>query len=199
MSNVFYHPSGNVGFSSFNFQQNLVSFIDKQGQPVDSLAIPNKLNYDFWENAGFADNPLILHYNPYHNKIVVADRFQNYIAVIDQQGNPVFQLEGAQLKSSESWDKSRSFYTIRSDKDYIYCLYRGHPMRVYNKEMERAEFVYPSKLFVFDWEGVARYEVNLSHETMSFTVDEKRERLIGNSPEFENGLTIYDLSAIKKK
>jgi hypothetical protein len=42
MMNVFYHPSGNVGFSSFNLQHNLVSFIDKQGQVVDSLAIPNK-------------------------------------------------------------------------------------------------------------------------------------------------------------
>lgn len=43
MMNVFLHPSGNVGFSSFNLQQNLISFIDKQGQPVDSLAITNKL------------------------------------------------------------------------------------------------------------------------------------------------------------
>ena len=199
MSNVFYHPSGNVGFSSFNLQQNLVSFIDKQGQPVDSLAIPNKLNRDFWENAGISDNPLILHYNPYHKKIVVAARFENFIAVIDQQGNPVFKLEGAPLKSDGSWDKYESFYTIQSDQEFIYCLYTGGSIGAYDKELKRFKPNYPKKLFVFDWKGLARYEINLSHEVIFLKLDADRERLIGKTQEFENGLIIYDLSALKKK
>ena len=198
MMNMFYHPSGNSGFTSFNLQQNLVSFIDKQGQLVDSLVIPNKFNRDFWANSGFADNPLILHYNPCHNKIVVAARFENFIAVIDEEGNPIFQLEPPPLKS-ESRDEYRTFYAIRSNQDFIYCLYIGGQIRVYNKEMGRIEMIYPKKLLVFDWKGIARYEVNLNHGIMSFTVDAERERLIGSTQEFENGLVIYDLSALKKK
>ena len=59
--------------------------------------------------------------------------------------------------------------------------------------------IYPNKLLVFDWAGLARYEINLCKELLYFTVDAERERLIGNTQEFENGLVIYDLSALKKK
>jgi hypothetical protein len=140
-----------------------------------------------------------LHYNPYHKKIVVAARFENFIAVIDKEGNPVFKLEGAPLKRSESWDKYESFSVIKSDKDFIYCLYTGGPISVYNKEMGRREMIYPNKLLVFDWQGLPRYKVNLSHEVIFLTLDAERERLIGTTQKFENGLIIYDLSALKKK
>ncbi|MFW5700693.1 MAG: BF3164 family lipoprotein [Cyclobacteriaceae bacterium] len=202
MMNVFYHPSGNVGFTSFNLQQDIVSFIDKQGQIVDSLAIPNKFNRDFWENAGFTDNPLILHYNPHHNKIVVATKEENFIAVIDEEGNPVFQLEGPAVISEspndmERWKKYKTFYQITSDQEFIYCLYRGGPMGFYDRELERLELNYPKTILVFDWQGSARFKINLCHELLYMTVDAERNRLIGRIREFENQLIIYDFSALK--
>jgi hypothetical protein len=204
MMNVFYHPSGNFGFTSYNLQNNLVSFIDKEGEEVDSLAIPNKLNLNFWENAGISDNPLILHYNSYHSKIVLADRNNNYIAVIDEDGNPIFQLEGTPVKNESSddmggWGKHQTFYLIKSDKEFIYCLYRGSTMGMYDEETGGIKSIYPTKLLVFDWQGLARYEINLNHEIMYFAIDEERERLIGNTQEFENGLVIYDLSILKNR
>ncbi len=202
MMNVFYHPSGHIGFSSFNLQKNLVSFIDKQGQMVDSLAIPNKLERDFWENAGFSDNPLILHYNPYHNKIVVAARKEDFIAVIDEEGNPVFQLEGPAVTSESptdmgTWKKYKTFYLIKSDQEFIYCLYRGGPMGFYDRELGRLKLNYPKTILVFDWQGSARFKINLCHELLYMTVDAERNRLIGRLREFENQLIIYDLSALK--
>ena len=42
--NVFFHASGNIGFTSVLLQKNLISFMNLNGKLVDSLAIPNKVS-----------------------------------------------------------------------------------------------------------------------------------------------------------
>jgi hypothetical protein len=62
--NMFYHPSGNIGFTIVMLQNNLVSFMDLNGNLVDSLAIPFKIYPDTWQDMGYSDVPLIYKYIP---------------------------------------------------------------------------------------------------------------------------------------
>jgi len=193
MMNMFYHPSGYFGFSSFNLQKNLATFINKDGEIIDSLAIPNKIYPDIWEDAGPSDNAIILHYNTFHKKYVVASRFKNNIAVIDEHGNPDFQLKGDPVESKSYF---RTFYSVVSDRDFIYCIYSGEVTLIYDIELQLGIPQYPNRVLVFDWNGVGRYDISLDHPVVFCALDSDRKRLIVSSEDFDNCLVTYDVSGL---
>ncbi len=194
--NMFYLPSGHIGFTSVMLQKNLVSFMDLSGQLVDSLAIPNKVYPDIWEYGGYSDNPLICKYVPEYNRMIVASRHENKVSVIKMDGTPVFQKEDIPETSNEihpgGWDIT--FYTINADETYIYLVYSGKSKAKYNAESGLNDIFYPNRLLVIDWEGNFRYDITLDHGIIFTTLDKKRKRLICDTKDFDNYLVSYDLS-----
>jgi len=200
MMNVFTHASGNLGFSCYSLQENLVSFIDLQGELVDNMAIPNTVFPYIWDNCNLSDHPILLHYNHSKKRTVVAARYENKIAVIDDQGNISFKLETPLKKMKmntrkTAWQgKYSTFYSIDSDKNFIYCLYRGGYAAGWDKSSKFPVNIYPSRLLVFDWNGVRKCELELDHEIIFSVLDENRNCFIGSSETAINGLVMYDLS-----
>jgi len=202
MMNVFNHPSGSLGFSCYYLQENLISFIDFQGELIEKRGIPNTVFPNIWDNNGYSDNPILIHYNPSQNKIVVAARYENKIAVIDDQGKISFKLETSiqktKMRTREiAWSgKYYTFYSIDSDENFIYCLYIGGYAFGWNKRSKLPITNYPSRLMVFDWNGEKKYEIQLDHGIVFSALDEKREQYIGSSENAVNGLVTYDLSLL---
>jgi len=194
ISNVFYYPPNIFGFTSFNLQQNLVSFINIEGKLIDSLCIPNKILPRLWDGMGNSENPLLVNYNELKNKCIIASRFTNYLAVADMKGNPLFQLKGSKIRNKISKDWI-TFYEIKSDEDFIYCLYVGRNITENTKDEVRVN--YPTRLLIFDWEGRGRYNVSLDHPIMFFNIDKSRDILIGSTPDFSNGIVEFDLSQLR--
>jgi len=201
MMNKFFHQSGNIGYTSFNLQKNLVNFINTKGDQLDSMAIPNKIFSNLWEDLGISDNPITINYSSDKEMIVVASRHTDNIACIDEKGIPIFQIDKMGITDDPDRQKSsgsnyRSFYLIESDERFIYCLYVGGYMLTYDKELNRGVPNYPNRLLVFNWTGAAKYDIKLDHPLMSFSLDKKRKRIIGSTEDFENGLVAYDLSML---
>ena len=196
--NMFYLPSGYIGFTSVMLQKNLVSFMDLNGNLVDSMAIPNKVYPDIWKDMGYSDNPLICNYVPEYDRMVIASRHENKISVIEMDGTPVFQKEDIPDASKEihagSWDGT--FYTVHADNTYIYMVYIGRKMSEYSAELGKNVIHYPNRLLVIDWEGNFRYDITLDHGIIFATLDTKRKRMICDAEDVDNYLVSYDLSAL---
>lgn len=197
--NMFYHPSGNIGFTSVMLQKNLVSFMDLSGELVDCLAIPNKLYPDLWKDMGYSDNPLICKYIPEFDRMVIASRHENKFSIIEMDGTPVWQKEDIPEASDRvfagSWE--RSFYTIFADANYIFLVYAGRRMGSFDAE-GKFQIKYPYRLLVVDWEGNFRYDITLDHGIIFATLDMARKRLICDTQDFDNYLVSYDLSELYK-
>ncbi len=199
LMNMFYYPPGFFGFSSFNIQKSLVSFLNMNGEKIDSLNIPNKLFPDLWEGVGYSDNPIIIHYNSGKHKFVIAHRFKNLLSVIDAKGNTIFRLPGKPNISNNQKKLSHSFYLIDSDDKYIYCLYVGGPFSEYDSSQDKVKLFYPTRLLVFDWEGVGKYDIRLDHPLLYFAIDKERKRIIGSTMDFENGLVQYSMEKLYER
>lgn len=195
--NMFYHPSGHIGFTSVMLQKNLVSFMDLSGNLVDSLAIPNKIYSDLWKDMGYSDNPLICKYVPEYNRMVLASRHENKVSVIDMDGTPVFQMEGIPEASDKvfagSWELA--YYLVCADDRYIFLVYAGGQMGDFDAEGQ-FQVKYPNRLLVVDWEGNFRYDITLDHGIIFATLDKERKRLICDAKDVDNFLVSYDLSAL---
>lgn len=193
--NMFYLPSGYIGFTSVMLQKNLVSIMDLKGNLVESLAIPNKVYPDIWDNMGISDNPLIFKYVPEYNRMVIASRHENKISVIEMDGTPVFQKEDIPEASKEiyagSWELA--FYIVEADKEFMYMIYEGGQMGDFDAE-GKFQVKYPNRLLVVDWDGNFRYDITLDHGIIFVTLDKARKRLICDTEDFDNYLVSYDLS-----
>jgi len=198
--NMFYHPSGHVGFTTVMLQKNLVSFMDLSGELVDSLAIPNKVYPDTWKDMGYSDVPLICKYVPEFNRMVIVSRHENKFSVIDMDGTPVLQKEDIPEASDKvfagNWEAA--FYTVEADKEFIYLVYAGRRMGDFDADGQ-FHVKYPNRLLVVDWEGNFRYDITLDHGVMFATLDKERKRLICDTEDFDNYLVSYDLSELYKK
>ena len=198
--NMFYLPSGHIGFTSVMLQKNLVSFMDLSGNLVDSLAVPNKVYPDMWKDMGYSDVPLICKYVPEYNRMVIVSRHENKFSVIEMDGTPVLQKEDIPEASDKvfagSWENS--FYTICADNTYIFLVYAGGRMGDFDAEGQ-FQVQYPNRLLVVDWEGNFRFDITLDHGIIFVTLDKERKRLICDTKDFDNYLVSYDLSDLYKK
>lgn len=203
MMNMFYYKDGRFGFSSFNLQKSFFSFIDKRGNIIDNFSVPNKIYSDISDEMGYGDNPLTMNYNSEKDKFVIASRYNNKLAVIDIDGNPDFKLDEMEIENDTDEKNTKgfnfiSFYQIASDNDYIYCLFKGGNVQGYNTVLQSPEVYYPDRILVFDWSGNICYDIKLDHTLISFALDSKHNRIIGVTPDFENGIVLYDISQLLK-
>jgi len=196
--NMFFHPSNCIGFTSVMLQKNLISFMNLQGQLIDSLAIPNKIYPDLWKDGGISDNPLICKYIPVKDQIVLASRFENKVSVIDMKGNVIFRKDvfPAQTGNEQSLGSHKTFCIAEADKDFIFLLYSGKKQQGYDSDLGRSVSYYPNRLLVIDWEGQERYDINLDHPIIFMKLDKLAKRLIGVTEDFDNYLVSYDLSEL---
>lgn len=198
--NMFYHPSGHIGFTSVMLQKNLVSFMDLNGNLVDSLAIPNKVYPDTWKDMGYSDNPLICKYVPETNRMLIVSRHENKFSLIEMDGTPVWQKDDIPEASDKvfagNWEGA--FYSVLADDTYIILVYVGGLMGDFDAEGQ-FQVQYPNRLLVVDWEGNFRYDITLDHRVVFVELDKERKRLIGQTMDFDNYLVSYDLSMLYKK
>ena len=195
--NMFYHPSGNIGFTSVMRQKNMVSFMDLNGNLVDSMAIPFKIYPDTWKDMGYSDVPLICKYIPEFDRMVIVSRHENKFSLIEMDGAPIWQKddipEAGDKVFAGNWENS--FYTICADDTYIFLVYSGGRMGDFDAAGE-FQVKYPRRLLVVDWEGNFRYDIALDHGLMFAILDKERKRLIGDTKDFDNYLVSYDLSKL---
>jgi hypothetical protein len=195
--NMFYHPSGHIGFTSVMLQKNLISFMDLNGNLVDSMAIPNKIYPDVWKDGGFSDVPLICLYVPEKEWMLIVSRHENKFSVIEMDGTPVLQKEDI----PEATDKiyagywENSFYSMHADDTYIFLVYTGGQMGEFDSG-GNFQVKYPNRLLVVDWEGNFRYDITLDHRIIFVTLDKARKRLICDTDDFDNYLVSYNLSGL---
>jgi hypothetical protein len=195
--NMFYLPSGHIGFTSVMLQKNLISFMDLSGNLVDSLAIPNKVYPDIWEYGGFSDVPLICLYVPEKGRMLIVSHHENKFSEIEMDGTPVFQKEDIPEANDKvfagSWETA--FYAMCADDTYIFLVYAGGRMGDFDAEGQ-FQVKYPNQLLVVDWEGNFRYDIALDHGIIFATLDKERKRLICDTEDFDNYLVSYDLSGL---
>jgi hypothetical protein len=195
--NMFYLPSGYIGFTSVMLQKNLISFMDLKGNLVDSLAIPNKIYPDVWKDAGISDVPLICLYVPEKECMLIVSHHENKFSIIEMDGTPVFQKDDIPEASDRVfagyWENS--FYAMCADDTYIFLVYVGGQMGEFDSE-GNFQVKYPNRLLVVDWEGNFRYDITLDHRIIFVTLDKARKRLICETEDFDNYLVSYDLSAL---
>lgn len=201
MMNMFYYNKS-FGFSSYNLRRDLISFIDNKGNLIDSLAIRNKFFKNLWEDKGLSDNPLLIHYNKNKRKFVVAGRYTNQFAILDQNGKTMFELEYPFVNQSNYSDDRKwtgnyhTFYNIHSDEEFIYCIYAGDYIIGFDERNNSPVFNYPNKMFVFDWSGEMCYNIKLDQRIVFSTFDVKRKRIIASTFEDEPKIVIYNLSIL---
>jgi len=198
--NMFYYPSGYIGFTSVMIQKNLISFMNLQGQLVDSMAVPNKIYPDLWKDGGISDNPLICKYIPDYDRIILASRYENILSVIDMEGNAIFHKEDfpTKISSEQSLGSYRTFYSTEADEVFIFLLYSGIAMQEYDSDLGSSVIHYPNRLLVIDWKGQERYDISLDHPLITMRLDRLGRRLIGLTEDFDNNLVSYDLSGLYK-
>ena len=195
--NMFYHPSGNIGFTSVMLQKNLVSFMDLSGELVDSLVIPNKVYPDLWKDMGYSDNPLICKYIPEFDRMVIVSRHENKFSMVEMDGTPVWQKDDIPEASDKVFagNFENSFYTFYADDTFIFLVYAGKQMGDFDAEGQ-FQVKYPNRLLVVDWEGNFRYDITLDHGIIYASLDKEHRRLICDAQDVDNYLVYYNLSSL---
>jgi len=198
--NMFFHPSGNIGFSSFMLPDNLISIIDVEGNLVDSLDIPNTFLREMYEDIGISEVPLWCQYVPEKDQMIVASHWENKFWIIEMDGTMLLQKEDIPERTNEvfSGQSGSSFYSVCADDTFIYFIYLGGEMITFDAEGEH-QVKYPNRLLVVDWEGNFRYDITLDHGIIFATLDKERKRLICDAQEVDNYMVSYDLSGLYKE
>jgi len=198
---LFYYPFRDNLFSFIeNDPKKLISFFNEKGEILDSLAIPDKINFYKPEELKLA----LRDYNPYYlytfhpslGKAVIANRFSDILVIIDLKGNILRKVYGPnnnnQVPNPANNDLIKTYYnTISSDDNFIYCLYL-------NKKSLNEQQVSnsPNKILVYNWDGKPIAEINLEFTTGSFVIDKGNNRIVSYSTQVDD-LVYYDLPKLK--
>ncbi|MEZ5071353.1 MAG: hypothetical protein R2751_10385 [Bacteroidales bacterium] len=193
--NMFFHPSGNIGFTSSMLPKHLISVMDLEGNLVDSLCVPKNFLNDMYDEMGISDVPLVIRYIPHRNQCLVMSRWENKFWILGMDGTVAMQIDDIPEESQKLYtgDWEGSFYTVDFDETYLFFIYSGKKMIQFDSNGE-STITYPKRLLVVDWEGNFLYDITLDHGIIFATLDKERKRLICDSEEVENLLVSYDLS-----
>jgi len=179
-------------YTGFN---ELISFIDHEGVTIDSLGIRNNLKIDFWDEKTVSDIPYIINFHPQKNKIAIASRNLNFLAAIDINGQELFSVNGSDIKHKTietDWDRIVTYVDVATNDKYIFCLYSGREMGVWNKERTKHIPNYPNNIYVFNWKGKPIANIELDHPLFSIAVD-GRKGIFGIATDLDFSLIYYDL------
>jgi hypothetical protein len=146
-----------------------------------------------------------LTYNSSLKQIAVGFLKMDKLISYNLKGKIIFERVGPDkfsctYKNQYNSDVRRAYESIKSDNNYIYCLYSGRKAWKFKKgatSLNNIKDLYPKSILIFDWEGNPKLRVNLSHECRDFIIDKETNRLITLSLE-EKPFHVYDFSKIKQ-
>ncbi|MEL7587112.1 MAG: BF3164 family lipoprotein [Prolixibacteraceae bacterium] len=174
----------------------LISYFNHRGEIVDTLSVPDKLQIyskiddesrKFTSNYMYADHPI--------KKIhAIAYRFADVFAIVDDRGKVISAVHGPDnILQDPDYSKIDQVLTtsdIRSDNEYIYCMYSGEK----RMETKGGELTpnYAKKILVYNWEGNPVAVLNLEYPLVSFDVDSQNNLLYTFCPE-TGGIVYYQV------
>lgn len=194
---IVYAPFNNKLFSFLNNEYNtLISFFDHKGKISDSLNIINNIKY-YKDSQELENSYKVLYnfnFNPSKDKIVIAFKYSSIIKILDNNGNILSSMQGPDKINGDPLapltESVLAYFDIRSDKNYIYCLYQGGERTKNENGMLISNF--PHSLFIFDWDGNPLARINFKHSVSSFEIDQQYNRIITFSPDFGD-FVVYKL------
>jgi len=176
-----YFPLDNTVFSysDFNVSPPMISFFDEENPKIDSLIIPDGIVEGFHHNQGNAFlNSFVYHHHPAKEKMVLANRFSDVIAIIDHDGKVLSYRQGpdmiTQVPDHTKQNQISTYESLQVDESFIYALYFGDTTLNENQEL-----IAPKSIHIFNWEGEPVARIKLDHHLTSFTLDRKNKRLLG--------------------
>ncbi len=199
---IHYKPFNNELFSFLNDDPNiLVSFFDYNGNIIDTLDIIDQL--ELYEEIDYETSRNIVTYmyscHPSNKKIAIAARFSDKLVIIDYKGNILNRIHGPDfIDQTPEYAKSGlklTYFDIRSDSKFIYCLYNGLEKVKEINGMLTSTF--PMSLHVFDWCGNPISQIRFEYSASSFAIDAKYNRIVTFSPDV--GIIVcYELPDLSK-
>lgn len=182
------YPNGNLFSYAVDNPEYYFYVADQNGKIIDSLNLPNKTN--IYKKL---DKKQIMHtkwyyytFHPSKEKVFIAYHYADIIVGTDLQGNILFQKQGPDDIQEDpkhiDWreaiknNRKTTYWRIRSDDKYVYCLYSGEIFFHPNKEKPIP--IYGKSIFVFTWEGEPLIRLNLDHEANSFALDKDNNRIL---------------------
>ena len=172
---------------------------NKNGIIIDSLNVENKTKIYTDLNRNNILHTAWYHHSihPSKNMIVIAYMYSDIIVGIDFKGNIIFQSQGPDnfqekptAKNLMSPDATIAYEAVKTDNEYIYCLYQGDEKLL--SENDEIIANYPRSILVFDWEGSPVLRMNLDHPAIDFVIDKNRKKIITYASDLGQVLT-YDL------
>jgi len=195
---IHYEPYNDELFSFYDDDPDiLISFFNQKGEILDSLQIENKI--EILKQSDPAVNQNIVSYiykfHPLKNKIAIAFRFSDILAVVDNKGNIINIIQGPdkinQIPDYSNPDLIVTYFDVVTDAKYVYCLYNEEKKQIMSTSGNRIPTL-PKKLHVFDWEGNPIAQINFEFSVCSVVIDRCYKRIITFSPEIGD-IVCYEL------
>jgi len=195
---IHYEPYNDELFSFYDDDPDiLISFFNQKGEILDSLQIVNKIEKHIQSDPASSQNIVSYHYtfHPLKNKIAIAFRFSDILAIVDNKGNIINFIQGPniinQTPSYTDPDLILTYFDMFSDENNIYCLYNGEKKQIVDTNGNPIH-TFPKKLHVFDWKGKPVALINFEFSVTSLVIDRQYKRIITFSPEVGD-IVCYEL------
>lgn len=175
-----YYPS-ETGFSFSDFKPDSVylSFMNMGGMVTDSTNLSRNLEYINDKSKSGYLNTILYEHHPSLERTVVAYRFSDRIAILDNKSRILVNAAGPDhiIQEPDITDQNSisCYIALQCDEKYIYALYRGDTVFIDN------DLIYPKAIHVFNWEGKPVARLALDHPVTSFTLDSKNNKIISFS------------------
>jgi len=182
-----FSPYGDGFYFADNTEpEKLLSFFNSEGQIVDSIAIPDKLDLNSVEAMPVNQRMVFFGYsyafNPDMKRIAIAYKYSDVVTICDSNGEILKKITGPDRISQEVKDGINDIYCymeVKADSRFIYARYKGTTLL--DKETMTVPLL-PKTIHVFNWKGEPIMKIQTEFDMSSFVVDSKNSRLVTYSP-----------------
>jgi hypothetical protein len=165
----------------------LISFFNNDGTILDSLDIEDKVVLYEPSKVSLESRIYMASYfyaiNDIKNRIAIIYTRSDVIAILDMDGNVLKRVNGPgktdQIPSYSGQDQIITTTFIKSDSDFIYCLYKNKLPFDEKTGMIPTE---ANELNIYNWEGVPMAKLIFDHPVQTFIIDRVNNRVITYSP-----------------
>lgn len=196
---IFFKFENDSLFSFGNMDQNkLISFFDHNGKVIDSLTIPNTINFYKSEIPEFTRMVNTIYFyekDEFNQNYIFAYRYSNLLAKISIDKRRKTELKIDNNEWADLPDNSNKYRAVANDclklnHSKIYCLYSGKPQM--NKEVINFQMNYPQTINVYDSNLNSLAQFQLDHSAIWFEIDRDNNRIVTYSPD-TGGLVFYNM------
>jgi hypothetical protein len=184
----------------FSFLSNkpgkLISFFDNNGNTIDSIDIADKINLYDPSKISFESKNYMAYYfyaiNNSKKRIAIVYTRSDVIVFLDMNGNILKRVYGPGKTNQipNYYDQNQIITTtfIKSDDDFIYCLYKNK--LPFDKKTGMFS-TYANELNIFNWEGDPLAKLVFDHPVQTFTTSRENNKIITYAPDIDE-LVEYD-------